>query len=310
MIPSSTIFDQSTLAALLDHDPLIQEDRAFFALFDWALVERWQAARSSRGRPPHPESAYLKAFLLRIKEGLQYTKELRAYLVQHSLLIIELGFTLVLDPQAPYGFDVERTLPSRYWLGEKLRRLDRHLLSDLLASIVQALKGEIPGLGEVVAFDVKHLYAWVKENNWRAYVPERYDKTRIPAGDPDCALGVSDVSLPAAASSTHRRELRPCPICQRPRLCQAHQHRSGRLDARPARPHRAPSITLSITNAPRANASTARPRHSASSALASATAAPLPTSTPSSLWSSMAAPSSGRNLSMLDYFPSLKEFDK
>lgn len=190
MIPSSTVFDQSTLAALLEHDPLIQEYRAFFALFDWSVIERWQAARSGRGRPPHPASAYLKAFLLRIREGLQYTKELRDYLLQHPLLVIELGFTLVLDPQAPYGFDVERTLPSRSWLGEKLRLLDPRLLSALLASTVQALKAEIPGLGEVVAFDVKHIYAWVKENNWRAYVSERYDKTRIPVGDPDCKLGV------------------------------------------------------------------------------------------------------------------------
>lgn len=190
MIPSSVVFDQSTLAALLEHDPLIQEDRAFFALFDWSVVEQWEAVRSGRGRPSHPESAYLKAFLVRIKEGLQYTKELRDYLVKHPLLVIELGFTLVLDQNAPYGFDVERTIPSRYWLGEKLRQMSPRLLSALLASTVQALKAEIPGLGEVVAFDVKHIYAWVKENNWRAYVPERYDTTRIPVGDPECRLGV------------------------------------------------------------------------------------------------------------------------
>jgi hypothetical protein len=49
---------------------------------------------------------------------------------------------------------------------------------------------EIPGLGEVVTIDVKHIYAWVKENNWRTYVPERYDKSNILPGDPDCRLGV------------------------------------------------------------------------------------------------------------------------
>jgi hypothetical protein len=190
MIPSSVVFDQSQLAAQLEHDPLIQEYRAFFALFDWPLVEQWDAHQSRRGRPAHPESAYLKAFLIRIKEGLQYAKELRDYLLTHPLLVIELGFTLVLDHQAPYGFDVERTVPSRQWWNHKLRHLDRDLLTALLASTVQALKGEIPGLGEVVAFDVKHIYAWVQENNSRAYVQDRYDKTRIPAGDPDCRLGV------------------------------------------------------------------------------------------------------------------------
>jgi hypothetical protein len=190
MIPSSALFDQSTLTALLEHDPLVQEYRALFALFDWSLVEQWQAQRSSRGRPAHPESAYLKAFLIRITEGLRYITELRDFLVKHPLLVIELGFHLELDPAAAYGFDVEATLPCRYWFGEKLRQLDPALLQDLLRATVRALQAEIPGLGDTVAFDVKHIYAWVKENNERVYVKDRYDKTQRLPGDPDCKLGV------------------------------------------------------------------------------------------------------------------------
>src|SRR5438046_1608458 len=109
MIPSSEVFDQSTLASLLEHDPLIADYRAFFALLDWAVVDDWQAHRSCRGRPAHPESAYLKAFLLRIREGMVYTTQLRRFLLRHPLLVIELGFRLVLDPTAAYGFDVEQT---------------------------------------------------------------------------------------------------------------------------------------------------------------------------------------------------------
>ena len=139
MIPSSPFFDQSTMTALLDHDPLLQQYRAFFALFDWSIVDHWTSTRSTRGRPPvHPESAFLKAFLMRINEGLMYSTQTRAFLVKHPLLIIELGFHLVLDPTQPYGFDVEKTLPTRYWFGEKLRTLDRSLLQDLLASTVRA----------------------------------------------------------------------------------------------------------------------------------------------------------------------------
>lgn len=190
MIPTSHLFDQSVMSALLTHDPVVQHYRAFFSLFDWSLVDRWQERRSSRGRPAHPESAYIKAFLVRINEGLIYSTQLRAYLVKHPLLVIELGFHLKLDPTAPYGFDVEETLPCRYWLGEKLRLMDRALLQDLLAATVAALQEEIPRLGEVIAFDVKHIYAWVKENNERVCVAERYDKEKRLAGDPDCRLGV------------------------------------------------------------------------------------------------------------------------
>jgi hypothetical protein len=37
--------------------------------------------------------------------------------------------------------------------------------------------------------DTKHILAWVKENNPKAYIKDRYDKTKQPAGDLDCKLG-------------------------------------------------------------------------------------------------------------------------
>jgi hypothetical protein len=85
-------------------------------------------------------------------------------------------------------------LPTRFWLGEKLRQLDRGLLTDLLAATVTALKEEIPGLGETIAFDVKHIYAWVAENNPRTYVKGPYNVSHIPKGDPDCRLGIKKSS--------------------------------------------------------------------------------------------------------------------
>jgi hypothetical protein len=190
MIPASDLFDQSTMAALLEHDPLVQDYRAFFALFEWSLVDDWQAQRSARGRPAHPESAYLKAFLVRLREGMSSTSQLRRFLLKHPLLVIELGFHLELAPATPYGFDAEQTLPCEQWLRAKLRSFDRVLLQDLLHATITDLQAEIPGLGETVAFDVKHIYAWVKENNARVSVKDRYDKTQRLAGDPDCRLGV------------------------------------------------------------------------------------------------------------------------
>jgi hypothetical protein len=45
-------------------------------------------------------------------------------------------------------------------------------------------------LGESISLDTKHILAWVKENNPKAYLPNgRYDKQRQPKGDPDCRLG-------------------------------------------------------------------------------------------------------------------------
>jgi hypothetical protein len=43
MIPASDLFDQSMMTALLEHDPLVQDYRAFFALLDWSLVEQFHS---------------------------------------------------------------------------------------------------------------------------------------------------------------------------------------------------------------------------------------------------------------------------
>ena len=110
IIPSSSIFDQSTLTALLEHDPVVQAYRAFFSLLDWSVVEHWQAQQSTYyGTHGHPISSYLKAFLIRLHEKMTYATQIRSFLLHHPLLIIELGFCLHLDPTQPYGFDPEKT---------------------------------------------------------------------------------------------------------------------------------------------------------------------------------------------------------
>jgi hypothetical protein len=153
---------------------MVQDYRQFFALLDWSLVQQWEGQQSFHRRPPtHSETAYIKAFLLRIREGLIYSTQLRRFLLKHPLLIIELGFHLHLDPLAPYGFDAHKTLPSRYWLGEKLRTLDPTLLQQLLEATVHSLQAQIPGLGETVAFDVKHIYAWVVRRFGACEIPPR-----------------------------------------------------------------------------------------------------------------------------------------
>lgn len=119
-----------------------------------------------------------------------YTSQLRRFLLNHPLLVTELRFHLTPDPSALYGFDPQQTLPCEWRLRNKLQSLDPALLQALLQTTARALQDEITDLGETVAFDVKHIYAWVKENNERAYVPERYDKTQRCKGDPDCKLGV------------------------------------------------------------------------------------------------------------------------
>jgi hypothetical protein len=171
-----------------DADPIVQRYRARFALLDWSRID--PPPKRGAGRPAHPPSAYLKAALVRISEHLHTTPRWRAYLLDHPLLVLELGFRPHLDLEAPYGFRVAQTVPSVRHLNTWLKKLDPLVLADLFEQSVHALQQEIPNLGEVVAYDVKHLYANVKENNFRAYVPERFKKDQQPHNDADCRLGV------------------------------------------------------------------------------------------------------------------------
>ncbi len=207
IIPAVRPFDQSTLEQMRDADPVVQRYRARFALFDWSAID--PPRKRGPGYPAHPKSAYLKAALVRINEYLLSTPRWRAYLLDHPLLVLELGFRPHIDLTQAYGFDVARTVPSIRHLNNILRSLDPCLLADLLEQSVQALQEEIPGLGEVVAYDVKHIYANVKENNWRAYVKERFNKDQQPKGDPDCRLGVkkSTNQEQADGSTKEKKEL-------------------------------------------------------------------------------------------------------
>lgn len=190
MIPASARFDQRGLVTELDCDSVVQRYRSFFALLDWTQVPERVTERPWPGPAAHPEAAYVKALLVKLCEHKAYVTDLRTFLVEHPLLVLELGFQPVLDPSKRYGFDVNRTVPCDRWLRHKQQTLDNTILRSLLRETVHALQAEIPGLGETVAVDVKHIYAWVQENNPKAYVTNRYDPERQPRGDPDCRLGV------------------------------------------------------------------------------------------------------------------------
>lgn len=207
IIPISQQFDQQTISKIIAADALVQRYHRLFALLDWSPFDGL-ANLGGPGRPAHPKSAFAKAFLVRVCEKKASMPALRAFLLEHPLLVLELGFRPTLDVQQPYGFDVQRTLPTVRWLNEQLRTFDPRLLADLFEQTVQALLHEIPGLGEVVSFDVTHIYANVKENNLRQYVKERYNPDLQPKGDPDCRLGVkrSTNQEQADGSTTEEKE--------------------------------------------------------------------------------------------------------
>jgi hypothetical protein len=65
----------------------------------------------------------------------------------------------------------------------------QYLLDETVRLLISELRYIAPDFGRCISLDTKHIIAWVKENNPKTFVKDRYDKTKQPAGDPDCKLG-------------------------------------------------------------------------------------------------------------------------
>jgi len=145
------------------------------------------------GQPTLPYAALVAAELIRLNEDLASTKKLRRFLKEHPGFIWLLGFPLVPAPNHPLGFNPRASLPTQRHLNRLVRRVPNAVLQFLLADSVRLILAELqaqhaPAI-DCVSLDTKHILAWVKENNPKAYVAERFNKKKQPVGDPDCRLG-------------------------------------------------------------------------------------------------------------------------
>ncbi len=179
----------SSLPLTSPSTPSSRTIKPFFALIDWSQIPERSIDRPWSGPKPQPRHAFLKALLLQISQHLEHSTDLRSFLLLHPALTLSLGFRPALDPSLPDGFDIKRTVPSARHFRRLLLSFDPVILQQLFGATVDALLAAHPAFGDSVAIDVKHLYAYVRENNPRESIPQRYNPQRQPKGDPDCRLG-------------------------------------------------------------------------------------------------------------------------
>jgi hypothetical protein len=146
------------------------------------------------GQTTIPYAAFTAACLLHLNEHLVHMSDLREYLIEHPAFIYLFGFPLVPDRFSFYGFDPEASLPTQRHFTRMLRTMPNAIPKFLLAASVTAIlealaEAECTNVAQTISLDTKHIIAWVKENNLKAFVSDRYDKTKQPPGDPDCKLG-------------------------------------------------------------------------------------------------------------------------
>ncbi len=172
--------------------PMVQKYLQLLGPLDWEHFPERDLERNW-GRPTIPLTAFTAACLIKLHENRDTMSDLRRLLTEIPELIWLLGFPLVPTDKHPLGFDPEASLPTARHLGYMLREMPNAVAQFLLAESVTLIRDELARqglrIGECISLDTKHILAWVKENNPKAYVKERFDKTKQPAGDPDCKLG-------------------------------------------------------------------------------------------------------------------------
>lgn len=160
------------------------------ALLDWEQLPTTLTNKRTGWRTI-PISAYVGAFLVKLDQQLPTFGRLHRFLREHPALIWALGFPLVTDVTSLYGFNIEDSLPTQRHFSRKMSEIPNEVLQNLLDAQVSELQRRFQDdFAQIVSLDTKHILSWVKENNPKAYIKEgRLDKTKQPAGDPDCKLG-------------------------------------------------------------------------------------------------------------------------
>jgi hypothetical protein len=184
------------LPPYVTHSPTVLRILDLLGPLDWDHFPE-RDLKQAFGFPPVPHAAMIAAELIKLNEGLRSLKQLHLFLSEHSGLISLLGFSPLHPLHFGFGFNTPppaSTLPTERHLTRMLRELPNASLQFLLADSVRlicdalSLRG-VDAVGDVISLDTKHILAWVKQNNPKAWIEHRFDKNKQPAGDPDCRLG-------------------------------------------------------------------------------------------------------------------------
>lgn len=193
--PASSAIPFANLPAAIASDPLVQKYQALLGALPWLTFPERPTDHPWPGPDPQPRAPFVAAFLVKLHEQKRYMSDLRAFLIEHPALTLALGFAPIADPSALFGIDVAQTVPKRRQLSSVLRTLPNASCQFLLSASVELLRETLPleqraSFGDTIAGDTQAILAWVKENNPKQFVEQRFDKQHQPSGDPDCRFGV------------------------------------------------------------------------------------------------------------------------
>ena len=146
-------------------------------LFSFLNTSPFHQLYAPTGRPPVPYEALLHALIYKNLKTLPSLSDVVRDIHDNPNLALMLGFhPLHLPCVENFSAFLQNTSHAL------LRKVKDHLLSELIS--LNEIKGTY------LSFDSCNILARVKENNLKTAVRNRFDKRRVPQGDPDCRLGV------------------------------------------------------------------------------------------------------------------------
>lgn len=166
MAASLYLFDPAELP------PVIQYEKLFENLP--TLSEK----AGKRGRRPISRNSLLKALVYKALRRLATLTDLQFDLNNNPSVCQALGF----NPLKP--------APSVERFSSFLRDTEHQDIVDIRTQLVQTLLDTKVIHGKELAIDSCPITVFLKENNLKTSMADRFNKTRIPKGDPDARLGV------------------------------------------------------------------------------------------------------------------------
>jgi hypothetical protein len=182
------------LPPFVRHSSLAHRYLQLFAPLDWERLPQ-RCFHPNGCRHPLSFASLAAACLLKLDQQLVSMGRLRQFLLDHPALIWLFDFPCRRLKSSPWGFDPDASLPTARHLTRMLRTCPNSCLQHLLDSSVDLIRTDLTAVGlpfgQTIALDTKHILAWVRENNPKAYLKagQRYAKQQQPKGDPDCRLG-------------------------------------------------------------------------------------------------------------------------
>jgi hypothetical protein len=136
------------------------------------------AKENNRGRPPFSRDALLKALVYKALRRLKTLTDLAFELKNNPIISQAMGFN-------PY-----ESPPSIERFSQFLRQTPHPLLQSVRTQLTQLLVDEQVVSGNHLVLDSCPILAKVRENNLKTCSTQRFEKTKLPKGDPDARLGV------------------------------------------------------------------------------------------------------------------------